>query len=305
MPTAASDRRRTHRRHGRLHVAGTGGRQAVDQRSDVFSLGIILYEMATGQRPFKGDTHMSTLSAIIKDTPKPIAEVRPRPAARAGQDHRSLPGQGRRGPLPVGQGSAQRSARAQERADVRRDRADHRFGRDRQAPATVARHGRSRRRSSSRLRVVLAVLSWRRGGCAGPVAPAVPATRPFDSINLTRLTTTGTRAWPPCPTTAATSRTCSKGGKLSLWLRQVATTSNVEIVPPAEVRYIGVTFSPDGNHIYYATYGGEEHRPPLSGPVLGGGSRLSSKMSIRWSASRPTAKSSPSSGGIRTKERPQ
>ncbi len=49
----------------------------VDQRSDVFSLGIMLYEMATGARPFGGDTHMSTLSAIIKDTPKSLNEVRP------------------------------------------------------------------------------------------------------------------------------------------------------------------------------------------------------------------------------------
>ena len=48
----------------------------VDQRSDVFSLGIILYEMATGERPFEGDTQMSILSAIIKDTPKSVTEVR-------------------------------------------------------------------------------------------------------------------------------------------------------------------------------------------------------------------------------------
>ena len=41
----------------------------VDQRSDLFSLGIILYEMATGRRPFSGDTSISIISSIVKDTP--------------------------------------------------------------------------------------------------------------------------------------------------------------------------------------------------------------------------------------------
>jgi len=49
----------------------------VDQRSDIFALGVLLYELATGERPFKGDTNVSLLSSIIKDTPRPITDVKP------------------------------------------------------------------------------------------------------------------------------------------------------------------------------------------------------------------------------------
>ena len=50
--------------------------KSVDHRSDIFSLGIVLYEMATGKRPFRGDTQMSTLSAILREDPAPVTELR-------------------------------------------------------------------------------------------------------------------------------------------------------------------------------------------------------------------------------------
>ncbi len=47
-----------------------------DHRSDVFSLGIMLYEMATGRRPFQGETSVDLISAILRDTPRPVTEVK-------------------------------------------------------------------------------------------------------------------------------------------------------------------------------------------------------------------------------------
>jgi serine/threonine protein kinase len=51
--------------------------KVVDARSDIFSFGSVLYEMATGRRAFEGDTKMSTLAAIINREPKPVTGVVP------------------------------------------------------------------------------------------------------------------------------------------------------------------------------------------------------------------------------------
>jgi predicted Ser/Thr protein kinase/dienelactone hydrolase len=48
----------------------------VDVRSDVFSFGVVLYEMLAGRRPFQGDSRLSTLTAILRDSPPPLKTFR-------------------------------------------------------------------------------------------------------------------------------------------------------------------------------------------------------------------------------------
>jgi TolB-like protein/tRNA A-37 threonylcarbamoyl transferase component Bud32/Flp pilus assembly protein TadD len=48
----------------------------IDARSDVFSLGVVLYEMLTGERPFKGSVSADLISSILRDQPPPVNEIR-------------------------------------------------------------------------------------------------------------------------------------------------------------------------------------------------------------------------------------
>ena len=50
--------------------------KSVDARSDIFSFGILLYEMVTGQRPFQGESGVDLASSILRDTPSSVTETR-------------------------------------------------------------------------------------------------------------------------------------------------------------------------------------------------------------------------------------
>ena len=101
-------------------VAGTIGYMSpeqaaggeVDARSDVFSFGALLYEMATGRRAFAGGSTAEVLAALMKEQPKAPSEVVPDLPQGAGSGDPALPAEGARAALPAHAG---RQARA--RAD--------------------------------------------------------------------------------------------------------------------------------------------------------------------------------------------
>ena len=244
----------------------------VDHRTDIFSLGVVLYELATGERPFKGDTTVSVLSSILRDTPAAVSDV-----------NTALPRDfGRIVKRALAKDPEQRYQTAKDvRNDLETLRDDLTSG-SIAAPAISAGRGLAVQPAPPRrtaLYVGAAVLAVAAIGTAvwlasrGASPSSVSDSRPFEDIKLTRLTNTGKVG---LTAVSADARYVvhvgfEAGAKQSLWLRQVATNSNVPVVAADTVRYDGISFSPDGNFIYYVVYpAGQNFSVVYQVPVLGG-----------------------------------
>src|SRR4051812_34008336 len=215
----------------------------VDPRSDIFAVGVLLHEMSTGERPFKGDTNVSIVSSILRDTPPPVTDLNPRlPADLARIIRRCL--------------AKDPARRYQTSADLRNELEDLKQDVDSGVSAITPRPAPPPRSSARWFALavialpILAIAAWY---VVNVTRTKPPATFAID--HLDRLTTTGTVSLAAIsPDGKYVVHVKGNQGDPSLWVRQTATTSDVQIVAPAPVIYDGVGFSPDGNYVYYNTY---------------------------------------------------
>ena len=260
----------------------------LDNRTDLFSFGSVLYEMATGRMPFEGSSSGDICGLIVHQEPEPPTKINPAlPAAMEMVIRKAL--------------EKDRDLRYQHasemRADLQRLRRDYAPGQSSsaaipvataasalppmpsaQAPSasdvvnSFARHHRSSIAVAAL--TVIALLGFLGYGIYRLGAGhAQPQRSTFESMKVTRLTSDGkSRVSVISPDGKYVVHAVSANGMQSLWTLQVATQSDVQIIPPAEVIYHGLSFSPDGNYVYYISAGmrGFFYKTLYQVPVLGG-----------------------------------
>ncbi len=156
----------------------------VDARSDLFSLGCILYALCTGFRPFQGQTTMALLTALAVEDPRPVHQLNPAiPEALSGlimqllaKDPQDRPASAEAVVECVRQIESGHGVPVAQRVGARRD----------QALALVRKHGRKLAAAAGGfVFLVLVLLAFGRSGKAPQVAPT--ATQPREKVYLAEL----------------------------------------------------------------------------------------------------------------------
>jgi Tol biopolymer transport system component/tRNA A-37 threonylcarbamoyl transferase component Bud32 len=237
--------------------------EQLDFRTDLFSFGAVLYEMATGRVPFEGASNAVILASILRDDPKSPAGLNPALPPKFVDIIAKL--------LEKDREMRYQSA-ADLRADLKRLQRHSVTGQTAavQEPRTVAGTGKKwiwLGAVAAVLAIFGAIYVFRQPG----------SRKYFENIQLTQLTTTGSVL------SAAISRDgkylaylSAARGAYSLRVRQIATGTDLEIVPPSPGwSYIpwssGISFSPDGNYVYFIRRREGRNLPDLFRvPSLGG-----------------------------------